>query len=177
MTLGYIVTTGRGASDRLLARAAAALEAEGLRLAGAVQDNIALAPDRACRMELRLLGGGGRVCISHDRGAGARGCRLDSDGLERAVMVAAAGLDAGADLLIVNKIGKQELAGHGFAPLLVTALERGTAVLTSVNTAALDAFHAYAGDFAEPVAPELPAILAWARTQAATGETGMAMRR
>lgn len=38
--LGYVTVTGAGAADRLLAETAATLESRGLRLAGAVQQNL-----------------------------------------------------------------------------------------------------------------------------------------
>lgn len=159
--LGYVMTEDRGGTDRLLAELAEGFEAEGRRVIGAVQINTELPNQIKCRMELHLLPGGARVTISQSLGALAKGCRLDPDGLERAVHHAETALEAGADLVVINKFGKQEIEGSGFRDLIATALSEGIPVLLGVNTKNFDAFQAYAGDFAEPVAPELAVLREW----------------
>jgi hypothetical protein len=68
-------------------------------------------------MELTVLPRGPALCISQDLGAGARGCQLDPGALERAVARVDMSLAEDApELLIVNKFGKREAEGHGFAP-------------------------------------------------------------
>ena len=55
--LGFItVNDMAGAANRLLADTATRLQAQGWRLAGAVQDNLDRGPDRDCDMDLRILG-------------------------------------------------------------------------------------------------------------------------
>ena len=159
--LGYVVADGRGAADLLIRDVALRLQAEGMRLAGAVQVNPEVDRDRKCHMDLHILSGSDVVRISQDLGALSQGCRLDPDGLERAVGLVAAALDNGADLLVVNKFGKQEIDGRGFRPVIGEALSRGTPVLVAVNPGSLDAFLAYAEDLAQPLPPEATAITDW----------------
>jgi Protein of unknown function (DUF2478) len=156
--LGYVVAAGR-VVDALLADVARSLQAEGWRVAGAVQVNEDHArPGRACHMDLDVLDGAHRIRISQDLGGLARGCRLDASGLETAVGLVAAALLAGPDLLVVNKFGKQEVDGRGFRPLIGQALALGIPVLTSVKPDNLAGFAAFADGLGQALAPD-PGIL------------------
>ena len=165
--LGYVVATGRGAADTLMREVAMALRASGLRVAGAVQVNVDIDPSKKCQMDLHILSGESVVRISQDLGALSRGCRLDPNGLEQAVGLVAAGLDAGADLLVVNKFGKQELDGRGFRPLMGEALTRGVPVLTAVNGGNVNGFEAWAEGMATRLPQDAAAVIDWCRAQAA----------
>lgn len=167
--LGYVVATGRGAADDLMREVALSLRASGLRVAGAVQVNTETDPSRKCQMDLHILSGQNVVRISQDLGALSRGCRLDPNGLEQAVGLVAAGLDAGADLLVVNKFGKQELDGRGFRPLMGEALTRGVPVLTAVNRGNVQGFEAWAEGMATRLPDDRETVLDWCRAQAAEG--------
>lgn len=160
--LGFLVNDGQGGLDALLANAAACLAQEGLRIAGALQQNHEVAPDRPCRMMLAVLGSDRVVAISQDLGRDATGCRLDPQGLAEAVALVEAGMARAApDLLIVNKFGKSEAEGRGFRDLIGKALADGIPVLTTVSAIQKAAFLDFAGDMATEVSAELQAITAW----------------
>lgn len=162
--LGFVtIEEGIGTADRLLAETAATLQGQGLRLAGAVQDNLDRGPEQACDMDLRILGDGAVIRISQDLGNCAQGCRLDTGALAQAVARAEAVLASGADLVIVNKFGKQESFGRGFREFIAAALAAEIPVLLSVPTEQLAAFLDFAGALAEPVTAE--AALDWCRTR------------
>lgn len=149
----------KGASDHMLEALAQRLQAAGLRLAGAVQHNIDR-PDGPCDMDLSVLGSGHTVRISQRLGPGATGCRMDAGALETAVAMAESTL-AGADLLIVNKFGRQEAMGRGFRPLIGQALATGVPVLLAVNAGYRADFDAFAGDVGEELAPSDEALAGW----------------
>lgn len=156
MHIAFIHARSRGGADDTLRSVAATLRAEGHRIAG-VMPEPCTTPDRhACDMDLIDLASGARLHISQKLGQHSTGCRLDGAAIEAAAMVVANGL-AGAkvapDLMMLNRFGKQEATGHGFHPVIVSALERGVPVLAgadgppfnacamdgyAVNTAALD---------------------------------------
>jgi len=161
--LGYVTTPGRGESDRLMAALAEGLMAEGVRIVGAVQRNLERPGEARCDMELCVLSGSGVWRISQRLGPLSRGCRLDPEGLESAVGEVAAALSSGAaaELVIVNKFGKQEIDGRGFRPVIAAALLRDLPVLTAVNAKNLPAFLTFAGGIAEPVAAEPEALRRW----------------
>lgn len=160
MRIGYVFSEARGATDRLLADVAGQLEAEGVRLAGAVQHNSACDDDSHCDMDLKVLPDGPVVRISQNLGAESSGCRLDAGALEVAVMAVAERLP-GARLLIVNKFGKHEAEGRGFRQMVAEVASDGVPVLIGINSMNRQAFFDFAGDLAEPV-PEA-AALDWAR--------------
>lgn len=166
--LGYVVKTGQGAGDALLAAVVAELTARGVALSGVVQSNYVFDPDRHCHMDLTVLGNGPVVRISQDRGRHARGCRLDPEGLALAVGHVEATLDSGgAALLVVNKFGKAELDGEGFRETIGKALLAGIPVLTTVAPGHLPAFLDYAGDLGFALTSDADAIIAWCLEQAA----------
>lgn len=166
--LGYVIAEERGTADRCLAEVAHRLHAEGVAVAGAVQVNSDRGAVQACDMDLHVIGPARIIRISQSLGALARGCRLDPGGLEQAVGLVEATLDAGdrPRLLIINKFGKQEIDGRGFRPVIGRALAGGVAVLTAVNGAYLPGFRAFAGGMEEEVALDTGAILDWCRRAA-----------
>jgi hypothetical protein len=160
--LGYVISSGRGAGDRLIATAAETLAARGVPLAGAVQFNVEHDPDRHCHMDLRILGQGATFRISEDRGRHARGCRLDPHGLAVSVRRVEESLERQAPaLLIVNKFGKEEAEGGGFREVIGRALLAGVPVLTSVSARNLPAFLAFADGLAVEVPADADRALAW----------------
>lgn len=161
--LGYVMIEERGQADRLLAQLAERLAADGVRVAGAVQINIEQPNQVKCRMELKLLPSGESITISQSLGPHAQGCRLDTDGLERAVYHAEQGLDSGADIVLINKFGKQEIEGRGFRDLIAAALSQGIPVLLGVSSKNFEGFQTFAGEFADPVTPELSAMHRWCK--------------
>ncbi len=163
--LAYIVAEGRGEADRCLVKVSEDLRARGVKLAGAVQFNIELQAEYKCQMDLEILNGSDVVRISQDLGALSQGCRLDPEGLERAVGLVGAALDQGADLLIINKFGKQEVDGRGFRPLIGEALGRGIPVITAVARGNVDGFEAFAEGMATRLQPKPEIVIDWFNQQ------------
>lgn len=159
--LAAVQYSGGAEYDLLLARVAEQAAAQGLRLAGVVQINETYDALCACDMTLRDLTTGREIGISQRLGKHSRGCRLDPAALEEAVGLAASGLAAGADALILNKFGKMEASGRGFRPLIGEAIERGAAVLVGINEANIEAWQAFAGDDAPMLPADEGTILRW----------------
>lgn len=149
-----IVYSDSNAINRMLRTLADHLVQGGFALAGFVQDNVACEGKARCDMVLEELSSGQRFGISEERGRHARGCMLDVDELLRAVTRAMAGLDAGVDLVVVNKFGKTEAEGGGFGPLIAESVSRGVPVLIGVPARNLAAWREFAGEFASEHAIE-----------------------
>lgn len=145
MKLAYMMGEARGDIDRLLSAIAQDLLAQGMNVVGLVQRNSDRADRGPCDMDVRILPAGPQYRISQTLGAGSRGCRLNPEALEQAVAEVDARLDAGADLLIVNKFGKHEAEGRGFRDVIARALDLGVPVLVGVNALNKPAFLAYCG--------------------------------
>lgn len=160
MPLALVRLAPAGVGDDALAGLAAGLAVRGLRVAGAVQINTRPAPDERCDMDLRILPQGRILRISQSLGPGADGCRLDAGALEQAAAAACLGLDH-ADVLIVNKFGRQEAAGRGFRELIGEAMLRGLPVLTGLGEDGRAAFEVFAGGLATELKPDPDSVLRW----------------
>jgi hypothetical protein len=160
--LGYIISSGRGAGDRLMITIAEGLGARGIAVVGALQLNVEHDPERHCHMDLRILGREDVLRISEDRGRHARGCRLDPRGLADAVARVESVLDQGrATIMLINKFGKQEAEGGGFREVIGRALIAGVPVLTTVSQGNLAAFRDFAEGLATEVAADPAQAIAW----------------
>jgi hypothetical protein len=73
------------------------------------------------------------ACAPRDNGkAGARACRLDIGQLLQAGVRVAEAIDQGADLVIVNRFGRQEREGKGLSYLIERALSADIPVVIAV---------------------------------------------
>ncbi|GFE63267.1 hypothetical protein KIN_03410 [Litoreibacter roseus] len=157
------MASGRGDTDLLLLEVSQRLTADGIRCAGTVQINTIRAAG-SCDMDVRVLPDGPTLRISQNLGSASRGCRLDPSSLEAAVGQVATVLEFGADLLIVNKFGKHEADGRGFRDVIAQAIGRDIPVLVGVNALNLEAFKAFAGPEASPLAPSAETICQWVKS-------------
>ncbi|MGX0877341.1 nucleoside-triphosphatase THEP1 [Roseovarius sp. MBR-154] len=164
MQIAFIHARSRGGADDTLRSVAATLRSEGHRLAG-VMPEPCTAPDRhACDMDLIDLASGARLNISQKLGQHSTGCRLDGAAIEAAAMVVANGLGAARlapDLMMLNRFGKQEATGHGFHPVIVSALERAVPVLLGVNDLNRPAFETFAAGLAVELPEDPDVVLVW----------------
>lgn len=167
MRLGFVQADSPGGLDRFLAGFADRVAVRGLRVAGAVQHSDILPGGVRGDMRLRILPSGAEIVISQRLGAAAQGCRLDPGALESAVMAVAQSLQNGTQLLILNKFGKQEADGRGFAPLIADALGRDIPVLLGVNAKNLTAFQGFEGGMATRLPPDEVAVMRWCLGDAA----------
>lgn len=79
-----------------------------------------------------LIHTGETVRLFQDRGAGAIGCKLDVGRLLEAAGQVASGIDEGADVVIINRYGKQEREGRGLSYLIERALDCDIPVVIAV---------------------------------------------
>lgn len=166
--LAAIVSDGTTTTGAILTDIADTLQAEGLKLAGAVQD-----PESAkrqadmehgmCDMDLLVLPDGRRLAITQNLGSQATSCRLDHQALEEVVALVEQRLDASIDLLILNKFGKREAEGAGFRQIIGHAIELGVPVIVAVNPAQHDALSDFAGADLEHLPENRDVILNWCR--------------
>jgi len=159
-------TTATNDTDQLLYSLAQDLMARGLRVCGTVQINTEREKTDHCDMDLRVLPDGPVIRISQDLGAGATGCKLDPGALEAAVGHVAAALEAGADVLIVNKFGQHEAEGRGFRSVIAEALAREIPVLVGLNGLNRDAFEAFTEGCADHLPADAAILSDWLHTGA-----------
>ena len=102
-------------------------------------------------MLVHELASGERIAISQDRGALARGCALDVDGLLRAGVLVRQALAAGSEHAMFNKFGKSEAEGGGLRDTIAEAIAAGARTVVFVPRRNLDAWRLFAGDLGTEV--------------------------
>lgn len=115
--------------DGILRSFAADLAARGYRAVGLVQLGHHRLDDG---LSATLVHTGEEVQLFQDLGSYARGCRLDVGRLLDAGQRIASAIDEGADLLIINRFGKQECEGKGLSDLISHALAADIPVVIAV---------------------------------------------
>ncbi len=160
MKLAYITVPGRGMTDNLIAEVVEEFAVGGLRLAGTVRTGPGNQRGHPCDLDLRVLPNGSVFRISQPLGSGAKGCRLDG-GVVATIAAAVEAHLPGADLLIVNKFGKQEARGRGLCTSIVMAMELGIPTLVGVNQMSTPDFLAFSANMAEFLPAEPHIVRNW----------------
>lgn len=116
--------------DEVLRGFAADLAIQGVRAVGLVQ--LGHREFDVPKLNAVMLHSGEQVRLFQDLGPGAKGCKLDLGQLLDAGTRVADAIDAGADLVIINRFGKQEREGKGLAYLIERALSSDIPVVIAV---------------------------------------------
>jgi hypothetical protein len=116
--------------DGVLCEFAYDLKANGYRVAGLVQTGHHCVD--APKMSAMLVDTGEELQLFQDLGACATGCRLDVGRLLNAGARVASTIDQGADLVIVNRFGRQEREGKGLSFVVERALGADIPVVIAV---------------------------------------------
>lgn len=132
-----------------------------LVVSGVLQHPAFVGADKRCDVLLEDLASGHRTLLFEDRGAGARGCRLDVAALIAASMKIESSLDSNPALLVLNKFGKVEADGGGMRGLMAKALERGIPAIIGVPARNLEAWRNFAGEFSTELSEGTDQIGEW----------------
>lgn len=153
--------------DGLLGAVCRELRAGGVRLGGVlhvIMGDTGEPRDCCTMLQIVDLATGSRYEIWQDLGAEAEGCRLDERGLAAAVPAVMQAIEAGVDLLVINRFGKAESHGGGMISAIAAAIEAGIPVLTAVRKPYDVAWQQFHGGLAAELPPDPAAVLAWARS-------------
>jgi nucleoside-triphosphatase THEP1 len=145
--------------DAVLREFAAELNAQGVRAVGMVQAG-------ACAdssLSAVLVHSGEKLLLSQDYVPGAKGCRLDVSRLQNAGDRVADALQAGADLVIINRFGKRERDGKGLAYLIERALDADTPVVIAVSQQSFADWIKFSGGMCVKLACDRSALEGWWR--------------
>lgn len=161
MKIAYTMTEGKGDLDQVLYRFAKDEMARGTHVVGVVQVNTDREDCPLCDMDVEVLPDGPTIRISQDLGPEAKGCRLDPDALELAVVEVGNRLKSGIGLLVLNKFGKHEANGRGFRDTIGQAMALDVPVVCGVNALNREAFEAFSEGTAKYVEPTPDALAQW----------------
>ena len=145
--------------DAILGDFAANLKAHGYRVVGMVQTG--QCADSS--LSAVLLHSGEKLSLAQDFDPGAPGCRLDIERLQNAGKRIASALDAGADIVIINRFGKRERDGRGLGYLIDRAFETGLPVVIAVSREHFAEWIKFAEGMTVKLACDRHALDAWWR--------------
>jgi len=118
--------------DEMLRAFASDLKARGYRAVGLVQLGHHCVDEP--KLSAMLVHTGEELQLFQDLGGCATGCRLDVGRLLNAGAQVARAVDAGADLVIANRFGRQECEGKGLSFLIERALSADIPVVIAVSS-------------------------------------------
>jgi hypothetical protein len=126
--------------------------------------------DQTCRAGyLRSIASGARFSMFQDLGRGSTGCRIDPTGVLLASEAVRRDIEAGCDLVLLNRFAKLEAGREGLMSAFVAAVEAEVPVLTSVSPMFQEAWERFAAPLFVILPAEPETIDAWwraARTRA-----------
>jgi nucleoside-triphosphatase THEP1 len=145
--------------DAILRDFAADLNSHGYRAIGMVQAG--QCADSS--LSAVLVHSGEKLLLAQDFDSRASGCRLDADRLQNAAERIAGALDAGADIVIINRFGKRERDGKGLAHLIERALAVDVPVVIAVSNRNFAEWIKFAGGMSVKLACDRRALDTWWR--------------
>ena len=145
--------------DAVLRDFATDLNTKGFRVVGMVQAG--QCADSS--LSAVLVHSGETLLLAQDFDPAATGCRLDLGRLQYAGKRVAEALEAGADLLIVNRFGKRERDGKGLGFLIDRALDADIPVVIAVSDKSFAEWVRFAGGMSVKLACHHTALEAWWR--------------
>lgn len=142
---------------------ARARSAEGLRVAGVIEE-FGGTPGAGCSgRSLRDLVTGARHLISQDLGPGSLACHLDASRVADACQGALSAIEAGCDVVVLAKFGKLEAARSGLLDAFAAAAERDLPIVTSVAPMFTSDWLRYSAPLSRLVDARPDALDAWWR--------------
>jgi nucleoside-triphosphatase THEP1 len=156
--LAALVYEAHQEPDAILHDFASDLNARGIPAVGMVQ-----AGQCADSSLSVVLHSGEKLLLAQDFDPAATGCRLDVARLQNAGARVADALEAGADLVIINRFGKRERDGQGLAYLIERALEDRTPLVIAVSSDRLAEWIKFAGSMTVKLACDRHSPDSWWR--------------
>lgn len=145
--------------DAVLRDFADEVKRQGFRVAGLVQAG--QCADSS--LSAVLIHSGEKLLLAQDFDPAATGCRLDVGRLQNAGTRVAEALEAGADLLIINRFGKRERDGKGLGYLIERALDADTPVIIAVSQQRFADWTKFAGGMTVKLACDPRSLETWWR--------------
>jgi hypothetical protein len=112
---------------------------------------------------LRSIASGAGYSMFQDLGRGSTACRIDPAGVLLAGEAVRRDIDAGCDLVLLNRFAKLEAERQGLMSAFAAAVEAEVPVLTSVSPAFQEAWERFASPLFVTLAAEPETIVGWWR--------------
>ncbi len=143
--------------DAILRDFAADLNAHGFRAVGMVQTGQCA----DASLSAVLVHNGETLLLAQNATSPASGCKLDLGRLQDAAARVADAMDAGADLVIVNRFGKRERNGKGLSQVIERALDADIPVVIAVSSDSFADWIKFTGGMSVKLRCDGNALQAW----------------
>lgn len=155
----------QGASSSLIQQAmdgfARRRQAEGLRVAGLIEEKIGPDGPGCTGQALRDLISGRLYPISQNLGPCAIACHLDSSSVADACLSVMNAIQEGCDLVVLSKFGKLEADRSGLIDAFGLAISEGLPVLTAVAPAFMERWLAFSAPTSALALPKIDLLERW----------------
>ena len=155
--------------DAVLRDFAAELNAQGIRAVGMVQTGQCA----DASLSAVLVHSGEVLLLAQPSTSPASGCKLDLGRLQDAASRVAGAMEAGADLVIINRFGKRERDGKGLSAVIERALDRDIPVVIAVASESFAEWIKFTGDMSVRLACDRAALDSW--WHAVSSRSGLAV--
>jgi len=159
--LGLQGGTSLGVQE-LLRKLAWQWQAQGLRIAGVVEEQAEGTRKGAGGVVLRSLVSGAEYALYQDLGPLSTACCLDPGGVSEACQAALDDI-ARSDVVVLSKFGKLEADGGGLLDAFIVAAEHNRPVLTSVSSLFGERYLEFVGPWGALAPPEEGLLHTWFR--------------
>lgn len=137
------------------------LQERGAKIGGVLQESKIFSNEQNARLYIVDIRSGRSECITQNRGSGSQGCKLDPRGLAEISYCVTDAIDAGVDLIVINKFGRAESEGNGLLSCIADAISADLPVLTTVREPYVKAWNTFHGGLARDLPPRVDAIVQW----------------
>jgi nucleoside-triphosphatase THEP1 len=137
------------------------LQGRGVMVGGVLQESEFRPSGYCVQLNIVDIRTGKTERITQDRGRDSRGCKLDPRGLAAISHCITDAINAGVDLIVINKYGRAESEGDGLLSCIADAISAGVPILTTVREPYVAPWSLYHGGLAVELPPKIDAVLQW----------------
>lgn len=159
--VGLVVGGRTEGCAALLAAFAVRRKAEGVRVGGIIQRP--QQQGERSRLVLEDIETGALIPLTQDLGSGSTACSLDPGQLMAGAMVIRRGIEAGVELILVNKFARLEAEGGGLLAEIYEAIAAGIPLLITIAPDYLSQWAMLSGAVGTRLAPEEAVLENWWR--------------
>lgn len=161
LPIGAIVHESADAADEHLQAFIQYAQEQGKVVLGVTQAPEEVSFAYRSKMGIINLTNGEYISIAQNLGEHNTSCCLDSEAISNASVILQKARTQNPDLIIVNRFGKLEAEGEGFADEMLEIMSQGHPMLTVVATRFLDAWREFSGGLATELEADLNHIQHW----------------
>ena len=137
------------------------LQSQEKTILGVIQAHPEVSFAYGSQMGIIDLSSGAYISIAQDLGKHNTSCCIDAEAISNSSRILQSARMQNPDLIIVNRFGKLEAEGTGFADEMLEIMSEGLPLLTVVSERFLPMWREFSGGLATEIAPDSTALHQW----------------